>query len=434
MTGAREWFKRTLPEPAREWIISTRRKLAAPPLEDIVLHGYEVGLDQSPAPRLTLVMPSISPKSAFGGVTTGLDIFLDIGRRTGADLRVIVDDFRAADDLSMLHGRAARRGLDPGSIEVVPRQVQTPAIGVRRQEVFFAFNWWVALNIQSILRAQAQGFGAPPAPFVYLIQDYEPHFYPFSSTHMLARLALEPAGPYWGIFNTTQLHRYFERQGHQVQRAFVFEPRLTEALRPALEGPPPVKEKSILVYGRPSVERNCFPAVEKGLRLWAERYPQFQDFQVVSAGLPHPPLTFAPGRSLRSLGKLSLHDYAELLRRTAVGLSLMASPHPSYPPLEMAHFGVRTVTNRYADKDLSTAHENIVSIPDIDAATVAEGLAQACRAFVAAPEDGWRAKSFMPGYLSKEPDPFLDAVAAAIQALWRELAAPADARPKVAAK
>ena len=110
------------------------------------------------------------------------------------------------------------------------------------------------------------------------------------------------------------------------------------------------------------------------------------------------------------------------------------SDAPSYPPLEMAHFGVRTVTNRYADKELSTAHENIVSIPDIDGPTVAEGLAQACRAFVAAPEDGWRARSFMPGYLSTEPDAFLDEAAAAIKALWAPAAvAAAPRRAKVAA-
>ena len=75
---------------------------------------------------------------------------------------------------------------------------------------------------------------------------------------------------------------------------------------------------------------------------------------------------------MASLGKLSLTDYAELLRRTAVGLSLMASPHPSYPPLEMAHFGVRTVTNSYTCKDLSKSHANILSLPDVSAERIAE--------------------------------------------------------------
>ena len=182
---------------------------------------------------------------------------------------------------------------------------------------------------------------------------------------MTARLAYEPRWPCWGLFNSGELFAFFEAQGHRVERAFVFEPKLSNSLRPFLGGEPPVKIRRILVYGRPSVPRNCYPAVEKGLRAWAERYPEFSDWEVVSAGLAHPPMPFGRGRAMQSLGKLSLEAYGEMLRGAAVGLSLMASPHPSYPPLEMAHFGLRTVTNKYANKDLATSHPNILSIDDL---------------------------------------------------------------------
>jgi hypothetical protein len=159
--------------------------------------------------------------------------------------------------------------------------------------------------------------------------------------------------------------------------------------------------------------------VESGLKLWAARHPEFAGWEVVSAGMAHPPTPFAPGRAIRSLGKLSLEAYADLLRTTGVGISLMSSPHPSYPPLEMAHFGIRTVTNRYANKDLGGAHDNIISIPDIDAATVAEALARACAAFEAAPDAGWAATSHMPAFLDPAPWPFLDNVAGELKRLWR---------------
>ena len=57
---------------------------------------------------------------------------------------------------------------------------------------------------------------------------------------------------------------------------------------------------------------------------------------------------------MRALGKLDLDAYGSLLRESAVGLSLMVSPHPSYPPLDMAHLGLRVVTNGFGPKDLSS--------------------------------------------------------------------------------
>jgi hypothetical protein len=243
-------------------------------------------------------------------------------------------------------------------------------------------------------------------------------FSPFSSTHMLARLACDPVCPYWGIFNSSELHVYFKAQGHGAEREFVFEPKLSDSLRPFLNGETPPKERRILVYGRQTVARNCFPAIEKGLDAWAHAYPQFSHWEVVSAGKPHEPVPFGPNRTLRSLGKLSLDEYGDLLKRTALGLSLMASPHPSYPPLEMAHFGIRTIANGYANKDLSSSHDNIVSVSDISPDTIAEALAAACREFEEAPERGWSARTHRPSFLSPAPFPFLEELAQALQLLW----------------
>ena len=163
-----------------------------------------------------------------------------------------------------------------------------------------------------------------------------------------------------------------------------------------------------------TIARNCYPSIEKGLRRWAEHYPEFAHWEVLSAGVPHPPMTFGPGRKMMSLGKLSLEDYGAMLRTTAVGLSLMASPHPSYPPLEMAHFGLRTVTNRYANKDLTNSHPNIFSTDDVAPNTIADALAAACRAFEAEPTAGWLAQTRRPSFLEPGSFPFLDDLAGAL--------------------
>ena len=64
-------------------------------------------------------------------------------------------------------------------------------------------------------------------------------------------------------------------------------------------------------------------------------------------------MPICPGHKLRNLGKLTMQDYDRVLRTAQIGLSLMLSPHPSYPPLEMAAYGMVVVTNRYGTKDLS---------------------------------------------------------------------------------
>lgn len=414
MAALREILKRTLPAPVKDALVRTRDRLAAPPLEDIVLHDYELVADPSDRPRLTLVIPSISPKKAFGGVTTGIDIFLEIGRRTGAELRILLDDFERGVDTSIVDKCARSVGFDPGAMEIVPRTRDTPRVPVRAGDVFYTFNWSTTLNTRRLLAEQSRAFGGAPKPLLYAIQEYEPGFDPFSSTHMMARLAYEPRWPCWGLFNSGELYAFFQAQGHRVERAYVFEPKLSNSLRPFLGGQPPAKIRRILVYGRPSVPRNCYPAVEKGLRAWAERYPEFSGWEVVSAGLPHPPAPFGRGRAMQSLGKLSLEAYGEMLRGAAVGLSLMASPHPSYPPLEMAHFGLRTVTNKYANKDLAGSHPNILSIDDIAPETIADALAAACGAFEADPAAGWLAQSARPSFLDPRPFDFLDELAEAL--------------------
>jgi hypothetical protein len=227
---------------------------------------------------------------------------------------------------------------------------------------------------------------------------------------MAARLALGSNAPWWAIFNSNELYEYFLAQGHDVEKAFLFEPSLSSELRGYLDIPRPPKERKILVYGRPNVPRNCFPAICKGLAQWVRDDPESVNWKIISAGHHHSPINLGRGCTMTSSGKLAMEDYGQLLLRTAVGLSLMASPHPSYPPLEMAHFGIRTLTNRYANKDLSTSHENIHSLDDIAPETIAKALTQLCWEFEHSPEIGWNNRSLRPSFLHPQSTEFIDAL------------------------
>ena len=79
---------------------------------------------------------------------------------------------------------------------------------------------------------------------------------------------------------------------------------------------------------------------------------------------------------VRAPGVLSWDGYLELLGGSHLGVSLMTSPHPSYPPLEMAASGMVVVTNRWGPKDLGALSTRLVSC-DPDAEGVAAALATA---------------------------------------------------------
>jgi hypothetical protein len=51
----------------------------------------------------------------------------------------------------------------------------------------------------------------------------------------------------------------------------------------------------------------------------------------------------------------------------------MASPHPSYPPLEMATAGCITISNNYENKDMGLRADNVISLKKV----TPEGLARA---------------------------------------------------------
>src|ERR1019366_8494499 len=271
----RERLKRTLPSFVLGPLQSLRQRLAAPPLEEIVLHDYEMSVDPSDRRRLTLVIPSIAPEKTFGGAATGIDIFLELGKRANADLRIILDEMGPVPAGNIIGSRAQRLGIGLDQIEVIPRSADVPRIEVRSRDVFLSYNWWTALNVQGLIGKQSSHFGQTRRPLLYVIQDYEPFFYQFSSTHMMARQAFASSPPCWGIFNSNELYAYFGAQGHKLTRSFVFEPQLNNALKETLERAPQRKEKRLFVYGRPAVARNCYPAVEKGIRAWASRYPEF---------------------------------------------------------------------------------------------------------------------------------------------------------------
>lgn len=405
MASFRELSRRVIPSSLRRRLVSLALSLQPRGLEESAIgHWVPEILRSQERLRLNLVVPSISPAQAYGGINTCVAFLHDVSRQLAArgiahELRAIVtnDDVPETSVFSVL-APERRFAVPVSAVAVKPFDSGFDA-GPR--DIFFATTWWTAHNLIPLLRSCHAAFGGEMTPLFYFIQDYEPQLYPLSSASLLARDTYANDWPTAGIFNSQLLADYFAAQGHKLSRQFVFEPILSDALKAHLPRLSQTKKvRKILVYGRPQEARNCFSLVRMGLQSFAARYPRYADWQIISAGAPHAPIALSGSKQVRSVGKLSLAAYADELLSASVGLSLMASPHPSYPPLEMAHFGLLTVTNSFANKDLSRAHENLTSLPRIHPDAIADALADACARFEDNPSAGLSGQSHMQAYVA----------------------------------
>lgn len=353
----------------------------------------------APAPRLNLMVPALSEHHVFGGIATALRCAKGL-RAAFASVRIIVTDegHGIAPAAEAWYGRWPVLCPEPGRpvadrpddhiVNGHPDFGRT--LAVHAGDVFVATAWWTAHIAYPVLDWQDATFGPQagvPRRLLYLIQDYEPGFYAWSSRYALAEATYRHGERTLAMFNTQILADYFEREEYRFAVSHVLEPRLNPSLAAARARMASFdKRRVILVYGRPSVERNAFGLIVAALRQWARRYPQAAQWQVVSAGEAFEPIDLGAGCTLQPVGKLSLDDYAQQLARSAIGISLMISPHPSYPPLEMAAFGAHVLTNVYANKDLSSISSRLVSLDRADPDTLARALASQCMAFDALPE------------------------------------------------
>ncbi len=376
-------------------------------------------VDTGGGPRLNLLLPTLNPARLFGGAKTALDLS-DALAPFFPRHRIITFTPVSNAGLAGLVGFQLVESVADSpyfrQVVALPRGEET-SLPVGPEDIFLATFWTTAELAVRIGTWQAAEFNQPIRPFGYLVQDFEPGFYPWSAQWALARRTYAGDVPTIAVINTSLLRDHLAGEGIQFADEFTFEPRLTAALRPFLDEPPRERTRRIVVYGRPETPRNAFPLIVDGLRQWAKTDPKARSWKVESAGRKHPSIELAPGLRLRSLGKLELAAYGALLRESAVGLSLMISPHPSYPPLDMAHLGMLVATNRFAAKDLSTWHQNIRSLATLSAEGIAVALRDLTDAFETDPGAGDRGGPLRPDFLADSPlFPFAEELAERLKA------------------
>lgn len=338
-----------------------------------------------PRRRLNLLVPSVNPEHVFGGISTALKFFEELAGKTGFDRRIILVDSPPTDEAKEKYGQTYTF-LEPeqdseAKAQIVPYSNRYGrSIGVSDNDTFMFTGWWTAHCAQEAYEGFEKTEGIVPRLFVNFIQDFEPGFYPWSTRYLLAEATYKNRYPQIAVFNTGLLKEYFNLNGFHFQYEYAFEPVLNGKLKEELykAGDTLEKKKQILLYGRPGTERNAFNLIVAALKKWVWMQEDIAEWEIISAGEKHEDVDLGNGKCIRSLGKLTLQGYADILKESYAGISLMASPHPSYPPLEMSVFEVKVITNTFANKDLTDFNPNIISLDNISPTCVAGKLKEIC--------------------------------------------------------
>lgn len=372
-------------------------------------------------PEVVLVVDELREGAAFAGVQTALAVALGLGTRLDRRVRVVMvrwttpgNSTAAAEALIADRFPESRVDGQPG-VRVVRREdVLDTVFGTG--DVWLATHWKTAHPLDVAATAGV----VPRDRVVYLVQDYEPGFSPWSTEYAVAASTYR-AG-FRMLVNSEPLRRYLaEVEGIEVAPAATFAPhldvellgRVAAARRPAAEDGGVVR---VLFYGRPSKHRNLFRLGVAALRVAVQELADDGlRVEFHSAGEQHGDVELDGGRGdtkLVSHGTMPWDDYFRFIASTGVVLSLQHSPHPSHPPFDGAISGARVVTNEFRGTR-AALHPNLTAVP-ADARSLGLAVAEAVRRTAAAGPTG-----FVPladGALGGPLDTAVDALGTALEA------------------
>ncbi|MDX1701807.1 MAG: hypothetical protein R3250_14370, partial [Melioribacteraceae bacterium] len=168
--------------------------------------------------RINILIPALSIEHVFGGISTALDFFNHL-REGYPNARIILTDESSF---------SGNKNVDYESWNVVsidesdvPGLTIVPAGDRFNKELpictgdrFIATAWWTAMIASELQSEQAIIFNRLPSRYVYLIQDFEPGFYPWSTRYGLADSTYRCPEKFVGVINTSILKEFFDFEGY----------------------------------------------------------------------------------------------------------------------------------------------------------------------------------------------------------------------------
>lgn len=306
-----------------------------------VVAGHEAVLGALDVRTINWFIPAID-SPFYGGINTAFRIADQLAAEHGVVNRFVVMDapnepfIRSA--LAAAFPRLASSPIEfyNGSNDAAELDAISPA------DVSIATLWVTAYSVAHFPHTKRR---------CYLIQDFEPMFYPTGTNYALAeetyRLGL------YGLCNTHRLLDIYRSEYGGEGMAFM--PAVDSTVFHA-DGRAPLDHDgpaTIFVYARPGHWRNCWEIASLALEEVKRRLGS--QVRIVTAGSWARPDDL--GRGIEHLGLLDYRDTGALYRRCDVGVALTLSAHPSYLPLELMACGTPVVAFDNPAGDWIVHHE-----------------------------------------------------------------------------
>jgi O-antigen biosynthesis protein len=332
------------------------------------LRGYHLSGERTRC--VCIVTDSINNGSMFAGVGTALIFAALLANKLNAQLRVITRTERARvenlEHLLSVNGIELKQEVEFRFAAFYDRKYQLDMIP---DDLFITTSWWTtAATLPRV----------PVSNIIYMLQEDERNFYPYGDERLKCESVLRNRDIRF-LINTRLLfdsliQNNFDniaRRGMWFEPAFpveVFHPRKNDRR----------DKRRFFFYARPNNFRNLFnlgiEVIEEAIR---KRVLDMDRWEIFLVGKDIRDIIFHGGYVPQKCENMTWSEYADLAGTIDLGLVLMYSPHPSYPPLDLVASGAVVVTNRFANKtDLSSYSPNVICA-DLDRDALVESLRHA---------------------------------------------------------
>ena len=342
-------------------LLSSRFRLAAP------LRVFSISTP-SLSRRVNLITDSISRASFFGGVGTSLIFCVLMANSIGASLRIVTRTERPErKDFKSLLSTYKLNVDREVEFDFAPIDDESYGLDIHAKDLFVTTSWW---STESTLRS------VPPHSIFYLLQEDERMFYPFGDDRYRCDAVMRNKEIQF-LINTELLFDHLVITGLEniKSRGFWFEPAFPNFVYKRQTRTNKDERKKLFFYARPNNARNLFylgiEVLDKAIQSGALDLENW-DICLVGNGIPE--IEFTSGYHPIKYEGLNWTDYAALIGTVDLGFSLMYTPHPSYPPLDLIASGAVVVTNKFLNKkDLKKYSSNVICA-DLDLNSLVDAI------------------------------------------------------------
>ncbi len=329
------------------------------------------GFGKNRPQTLNVLVPAFTMDTISAGFF-GVFAFAIFAARCGIRVRLVLFENFFYDEKDFRESLKEYSGISDllDKVEVTYIGHRAKPLLISPRDLAVATAWYSAYLADAIRRKCSAKY------FMYLIQDYEPAFHPQNSKFVLADNSYTM--PYRPWFSTTPLRDFFLEKrlyaGEEWVDYCVYQNACSPARDPAASIARKAKSvrRNFVFYCRPAVSRNLFHlgalSIIKAFRSGA--FESGYNWSFYGMGIQNTEIRLGATTKLVQLPRMSLEDYQQRIGDFDLGLSLMASPHPSLVPFDLAASGCVVVTNSFDTKTPSyfagISTNILCASPDLD--------------------------------------------------------------------